>query len=88
LFVFSIACVEMWIMNREEIEILCLICNGKIDYALFDVIWTEINESNLKQWTNEETIIVLLKVVVLAIKGKNWKKKLKQHMNVVCLYLL
>jgi hypothetical protein len=36
-------------MNREEIEILCLICNGKIDYALFDVIWTEINESNLKQ---------------------------------------
>jgi hypothetical protein len=36
-------------MNLEEIEILCLICNGKIDYALFDEIWIEINESNLEQ---------------------------------------
>ena len=84
MFVFIIACVEMWIMNLEEIEILCLICNGKIDYALFDEIWIEINESNLEQWTNEETILVLLKVVVLAIKGKI-EKKLKQCMNVVCL---
>jgi hypothetical protein len=84
LFVFIIACVEMWIMNWEEIEILCLICNGKIDYALFDEIWIEINESNLEQWTNKETILVLLKVVVLAIKGKI-EKKLKQCMNVVCL---
>ena len=84
MFVFIIACVEMWIMNWEEIEILCLICNGKIDYALFDEIWIEINESNLEQWTNEETILVLLKVVVLAIKGKI-EKNLKQCMNVVCL---
>jgi len=84
LFVFIIACVEMWIMNWEEIEILCLICNGKIDYALFDEIWIEINESNLEQLTNEETILVLLKVVVLAIKGKI-EKNLKQCMNVVCL---
>jgi hypothetical protein len=36
-------------MNLEEIEILCLICNEKIDYALFDEIWIEINESNLEQ---------------------------------------
>jgi len=86
LFVFIIACVEMWIMNLEEIEILCLICNGKIDYALFDEIWIEINESNLEQWTNEETILVLLKVVVLAIKGKI-EKKIKT-MHECCLFVV
>jgi hypothetical protein len=65
---------------------LCLICNGKIDYALFDEIWIEINESNLEQWTNEETILVLLKVVVLAIKGKI-EKKIKT-MHECCLFVV
>ena len=34
LFLLIIACDEMWRMNRKEIEFLCLLCNGKISYAL------------------------------------------------------
>jgi len=34
LVIIILAYVEMWRMNWKEIEILCLICNGKIDYAL------------------------------------------------------
>jgi len=34
LVVLIIAYVKMWIMNWKEIEILCLICNGKISYDL------------------------------------------------------
>jgi hypothetical protein len=34
LFVVIITYVEIWRMNWEEIEILCLICNEKIDYVL------------------------------------------------------
>jgi hypothetical protein len=34
LVVIIVTCIEIWIMNWKEIEILCLICNEKIGYAL------------------------------------------------------
>ena len=34
LVVITVTCIEIWIMNWKEIEILCLICNEKIGYAL------------------------------------------------------
>ena len=34
LVVIIVTCIEKWIMNWKKIEILCLICNEKIGYAL------------------------------------------------------
>jgi hypothetical protein len=46
---------------------------GMRNLFLFDIIEIEMNENNLEYTQRKRKILVLLKGVMLAIKGKSWE---------------